>query len=292
MTLAVSLKQRLITAGLLAPVIMLCVVFLPTPVFALALAGVIGVGAWEWGRLVGVPESAGRAAHVLLVVAAMALLWFVVPPAWDIALLALGVLWWLGATATLALTRQIEPARGLQPALIPTALVVLVLPWLAMVRLHGLDLPPDGLAQAQGGGRAGQGPWLVLALMMLVWLADSAAYFAGRRWGRRKLAPMLSPGKTRAGVYAGLLAAALWGALVGGLMGLRPTALAAWVLLCAAVAALSVVGDLYESLLKRRRGLKDTGSLLPGHGGMLDRIDSFTSAAPLFVLGVLWLENV
>lgn len=152
--------------------------------------------------------------------------------------------------------------------------VVLLGPWLAVVHLHGV---------------APFGPMLVLFLLGLIWIADSAAYFSGRRWGRTPLAPVLSPRKTWAGAYGALIGAVLWGLLlVWGLelgWGLAAVAL----LICGVSVAMSIVGDLYESLLKRRRGLKDSGQLLPGHGGMLDRIDSLTAAAPVFALGMFLL---
>lgn len=125
--------------------------------------------------------------------------------------------------------------------------------------------------------------------MILIWTADSFAYFAGRRWGRVKLAPQISPGKTREGVYGALIGSALCGAL---LHWLRPEtgSLSVLVLLSVTIALFSVVGDLFESLLKRQAGLKDSGTLLPGHGGVLDRIDSLTAAAPVFLFGLLLLE--
>jgi phosphatidate cytidylyltransferase len=133
------------------------------------------------------------------------------------------------------------------------------------------------------------GPFLALSLLLLIWFADSAAYFAGRRFGRAKLSVLLSPGKTWVGVYAGTAAAAVWGGLVAVLLGLAPEKAMVFVALCVVTAMMSVVGDLFESLLKRRRLIKDAGSLLPGHGGLLDRIDSATAAAPIFTLGLLWL---
>lgn len=153
-------------------------------------------------------------------------------------------------------------------------LLVLVAPWLGVLSLHGL--PADG-------------PVIALALLMLIWIADSAAYFGGRRFGHAKLSALLSPGKTRVGVYAGVAAAALWGWIVAVMLGLDMVKALLLVLVCILTAVMSVVGDLFESLLKRRRGIKDAGSLLPGHGGMLDRIDSLTAAAPIFALGYIWL---
>jgi phosphatidate cytidylyltransferase len=127
---------------------------------------------------------------------------------------------------------------------------------------------------------------LVLTLLVLIWIADSGAYFAGRRWGRRKLAPVVSPGKTREGVYGALAGGLAWGGLAGWWLGLSAGRAAGLVALCLATVLASVVGDLQESLLKRRRGLKDSGRLLPGHGGVLDRIDSLTAGAPVFAVGL------
>jgi len=134
-------------------------------------------------------------------------------------------------------------------------------------------------------------PWLVLAAMAIVWIADTAAYFSGRAFGRRKLAPQVSPGKTWEGVYGGLAAVGLYAlALVplaaeGGFKGVvAPLSVIVWIALALALAALSVVGDLCESLLKRQAGVKDSGRLLPGHGGVLDRIDALLAAMPAAAL--------
>ena len=274
--IAGALKQRLATAGLLIPVIVLAVLLLPTPTFALLMGLIAALAAWEWAGLMGLPGQTQRVAYAVLVVTCLWLLWFAAPRAWDPYWFLLAALWWVGMTVVLIRTSSVERKSGPDPVLIPVGLLVLVTPSIAIIRLH-----------AQGDS----GPGLVLALMMLIWIADSAAYFAGKRWGKRKLAPALSPGKTWAGLYGGLIAAGLWGALLVLMLGLAPGQGFLLVALCALTALLSVVGDLLESLLKRQRGLKDAGALLPGHGGVLDRIDSMTAAAPLFVLGLLWLEN-
>lgn len=125
---------------------------------------------------------------------------------------------------------------------------------------------------------------MLLLCLALVWAADSAAYLVGRRFGRRKLCPQVSPGKTVEGLLGGLVGAALVGLIAGLALGLGGLRLAALVGLATACAAVSVVGDLAESLFKRRAGVKDSGDLLPGHGGVLDRIDALIAAAPLFAL--------
>ncbi|MDQ2694183.1 MAG: phosphatidate cytidylyltransferase, partial [Pseudomonadota bacterium] len=175
------------------------------------------------------------------------------------------VLMWLRRYA--AAPNHRDPALLLQLA----GLAVLLGPWIALLDLHG---------------GPGYGPGHVLFLMALVWIADSGAYFSGRRWGRRKLAPAISPGKTREGGIGALvvtLAVALVGAMA---FGLRAAQWPLFVLVCLVTVAFSIAGDLFESMAKRQRGVKDSGSLLPGHGGMMDRLDSLTAAAPVFLFGL------
>ena len=276
MSIASPLQQRLVTAGVLTPAVVVAVLLLPTAYFALLMAIVVCLGALEWAEFVGSDVRGWRWFYVALVGACLLLLWFIVPRAWDIVVLALAALWWVATAGRLTRVDAVQQITGVSLAMVPIGLVVLVPPWIAIVRLHAV---------------ADNGPWLVLSLMMLIWIADSVAYFAGRQWGRRRLAPALSPGKTLAGVYGALIGASAWGALLVPLLNLPLGSGLLLVLLCALTAALSVVGDLYESLLKRRRGLKDAGSILPGHGGVLDRIDSMTAAAPFFALGLFWLER-
>jgi phosphatidate cytidylyltransferase len=259
----------------LAPLAVLAVLILPTAYFAVGCGVILIAAASEWSVLAGFTSLAGRLAFTVLVGGCLALLWPIVNE-WSSALLTLVTLCWAAIAALLVRLRcGIEPAQGADPWLAPVGLLVLAGPWLAFVRLHAL-VP--------------HGRLLVLFLLVLIWVADSLAYLAGRRWGRARLAPSLSPGKTWVGVYAGLAGAALLGFVLGWGMGLQRGRLAVGVVLCGVTAAVSVVGDLFESLLKRRRGLKDSGRLLPGHGGILDRIDSLTAAAPVFVLGILWME--
>ncbi len=266
---ASSLRQRVLTAFVLGPLVIAAVLLLPTQAFA-AFLGLVALGAaWEWGTLAGLDGGSARAAFLALVALCLLLLWLF--PQWRPWLVATGALWWLVQAVRLSRVREIVPRTGFRSRLLAAGLLVLAAPWAAMVDLHGIEA---------------RGPALVLFLMMLVWTADSLAYFVGRRWGRTKLAPAVSPGKTRAGVYGALAGAALWGLVFGWArsLGIGGTLLAA--LVCAVAVLASVVGDLYESLLKRQRGVKDSSHLLPGHGGLLDRLDSLTAAAPVFVLGL------
>lgn len=269
-----ALRARVITAGLLAPLVMAGVLLLPTLWLALLMALFVAMAAWEWSGLAGFSAQSARAAFVFLALLCLTALWLAEVYGLDLFILAVAALWWLVLSVRLALIKRIDQPSQMEPVLLLLGLLVLVSPWLALVHLH--LLPVDG-------------PLVALSLLMLIWIADTAAYFGGRRFGRVKLSALLSPGKTRAGVYAGMAAAAVWGGAVAALLGLGAARALLLILICLVAAVMSVVGDLFESLLKRRRGIKDAGSLLPGHGGMLDRIDSLTAAAPLFALGYIWL---
>ena len=270
-----SLRQRTLTAFALGPLVMAAVLLLPTPYFAAFLSLVVLATAWDWSALAGLNKQAARAGYLALLGLCLIGLWLV--PALRFWLVVAGVLWWLFQSVHVARVREILPCTNCQSTQLAAGLLVLAAPWAAMVELHGL---------------APHGPPLVLLLMLLVWTADSLAYFVGRRWGRTKLSPIVSPGKTREGVYGALAGAVLWGLAFGWAfsLGLADTLLMS--LVCAVAVMTSVVGDLYESLLKRRRGVKDSSHLLPGHGGLLDRVDSLTAAAPIFALGLGFLGGL
>lgn len=265
------MMQRILTALVLVPLVVAGVLYFSTPLLALVLALAVLVGGWEWARLAGM-ESRQRVLYLLLIgllLGVSALLiyyrWY-----WGYWLFAAASGWWLLVTLFLL---NYHPERSTKPGILGKSLfglLVLVPAWASLVMIHGLG---------------DQGPQLVLFLMVLIWVADSFAYFSGRRWGRVKLAPAISPGKTREGVYGALAGAVLCGFV---LAWLRPHSQLLFLLVfCVLVALISVVGDLFESLMKRQAGLKDSGNLLPGHGGMLDRIDSLTAASPLFLFGLL-----
>lgn len=269
-----ALRQRAATAALLIPFTVAVVLWLPTPLFALCLAVVVLFGAWEWAALAGLATVRGRIPFLAALAVGMGLLWQAPASGWSVWLLAVLSLWWWWVALALSKIRVVGTLRGLAWRLLAAGALVLLGPWLALVHIHGLSH---------------NGPLLVLFLLVLIWIADSAAYFSGRRWGRTKLAPVLSPGKTWAGVYGALVGGLLWGLLLVGGLALRWDQALLALAVCVVSVAMSIVGDLYESLLKRRRGLKDSGRLLPGHGGILDRIDSLTAAAPFFALGLILL---
>ncbi len=266
-----TLKQRVVTALLIVPLPIAAVLFLPTAQLAWCLGAVLLVAAWEWAALAGIEKTAGRLLYAGLFGLLLLVLWQL-PRPWFSYLTAAVVVFWCAVAVFLFCLRKVERASGLDRPMAAAGLVVLGGPWIAIVHLH-----------------AAQGPYLVLFLLALVWAADVLAYFTGRAFGGQKLAPVLSPGKTRAGVYGALAGAALGGILLGSALGLPFFLGLLLVALCVLAALVSVVGDLFESLVKRRRDIKDSGRLLPGHGGVLDRIDSLTSAAPLFTSGIFWL---
>jgi len=270
------LKLRVLTALTLAPLAVWATLALPTMWFAVILGAIFALGAWEWARLAGFVRVPARAAYVaafLLLLAGLlerARMVELLP--W---LIALATLWWLAALGFILVYPRASAIWSAQRWRLAVAGLLCLLPgWAALVALHG---------------EAAQGPQYVLFLLLLIWGADVGAYFAGHRFGRSKLAPAVSPGKTWAGVWGAMATTVL--ITLGGsyLLGLSAHVLL-WLLpLTLFTVAVSIVGDLTESMFKRLAEVKDSGGLLPGHGGILDRIDSLTAAAPLFMLGyLLW----
>ncbi|MCU7914517.1 MAG: phosphatidate cytidylyltransferase [Candidatus Thiodiazotropha sp. (ex Gloverina cf. vestifex)] len=266
------LKQRVITALILAPLVITAVWLLPTDIVALLLALVVGFGAREWATLSGISHKAGQWLYTLFVLLVMLCVYLFLPPAWIFGVIGLSVLWWLLALFRLSRYQGEAERPGLEPLRVFEGLVVLVPAWLSLVVIH--RTPENG-------------PVLMLFLLILIWSADVGAYFAGHRWGSNKLAPQVSPGKTREGVYGAMASALLCGLFLVWWFDTRLSQVPLILMLCLVTMLFSVVGDLFESLLKRRQGMKDSGMLLPGHGGMLDRIDSLTAAAPVFLLGLM-----
>lgn len=269
-----ALRSRLLTAAVLGGALVLCVLFGSPGTLAAVLGVFLALAAYEWAALCGWPR-AGALAFVVGTLLLAAGLWGVTGSGAMQQLVLLPAVAGWGVAGFVIV--QAERGRDLLPRR-PLALVMLG--WWALVPLW------LSLLWLQAAG-----PALLLALLALVWLADSAAYFTGRRYGRRKLAPRVSPGKTWAGCAGALLAAPLVAAVAGGFEGYRGAALVGFGMLCLATVVASVAGDLFESLLKRRAGVKDSGRLLPGHGGVLDRIDSLTAAAPLFYWGLTVLGS-
>ncbi|MDT8384313.1 MAG: phosphatidate cytidylyltransferase [Gammaproteobacteria bacterium] len=269
------LKQRLLTAAILVPLVVWGILRLPTDYLALVLALFVIQGGWEWSGLMKMRSVAQRGLYTLVVAASLAGAWWMLRDAaanW-MALPVLSLFWWLLAIAFVLHFPNSAARWSSSVAQSLIGLIVLVPTWLAVIALH------------ESGA---QGPLLVLYLLSLIWVADSGAYFGGRAWGRHKLAPAVSPGKTWEGVASGALLSLAYALGAAQLLELPGNQWPLFVVLSLITVLFSVLGDLTESMFKRHAGIKDSGTLLPGHGGVLDRIDSVTAAAPVFVVGY-WL---
>ncbi|GGY44692.1 phosphatidate cytidylyltransferase [Bacterioplanes sanyensis] len=274
-------KQRVLTALVLAPIMIGGIFLLPLKPFAFFIAAIATLGAWEWANIAGYQRTWSRVLYALVVfvclyISARLLRVF---PEWLIVYLALGTLWWALAFALVHRypggTRvwQARPMRAM------LGLCVLIPMWVGFMHLK--EQPHSSL--------------LIFYVMLIVWGADTGAYFSGKRWGNTKLAPEVSPGKSWAGFWGGfattLAIAAGFGTYIH--YWVEPMTLtSSWKLLVITVVTMviSVLGDLVESMMKRHRGIKDSSSMLPGHGGVLDRIDSMAAAVPVFAFCMVVLN--
>jgi phosphatidate cytidylyltransferase len=265
-----SLRTRVTTAVVLGVALLVVILWLPPSATVAALTALVMAGAWEWSAFMRLRSLAARLAYVLLLAVLLALAWRAsAAPATRDLILGVAVVWWLTAFLWVAFAPRRVSAWSAGVA----GVLALVPSWLALVHLR----------------RAPHGAQWVLFALLLVWVADIGAFFVGRRFGRIRLAPEVSPGKTWEGALGGLAVSAL--VAVGGAAWFR-VALWPFLPLCLAAVGFSIVGDLTESLLKRFAGIKDSGSMLPGHGGVMDRIDSLTGAAPVLLLGLTLLKVV
>jgi phosphatidate cytidylyltransferase len=254
------LKQRLITALILIPIFVLLIFFLPQKYFLVLTLGLVFMGAWEWSRLLGVKPFLLRLCYPVLMMGLIPLFLFLNV---QITLL-IALVWW-----SMAFVLVIMYPNGSQ--------------------LWGKSIFWRGLTDIFG---INHGPYVLLYLFVIIWGADSGAYFAGKKFGKRKLAPQVSPGKTYEGMIGALLTTLI---LSPGLclLYVKPYPEMYMVITLVIVTVLfSILGDLFESMLKRNVGIKDSGRLIPGHGGLLDRIDSLTAAAPIFALGCILMLKI
>lgn len=264
------LKQRILTAAVLIPLVLAGLILLPNLAFLIITALIILAAAWEWSSLMNVTTIRSRMLYLVLIAASLvgisltSVTWYA--PA------ASG--WWVVAAVMVFVYPQGQALwknrflRGLM------GIAVLAPCWAALNTIR---------AQTNG-------VYALLFLLLIIWTADSAAYFVGRQWGKRKLAPEVSPGKTVEGLIGALVATSCVALVAFYYSGAPVTRWGFGILLVLVTVFFSVVGDLFESMLKRIVGVKDSGNLLPGHGGLLDRIDSLTAAAPVYLYGVLMLS--
>lgn len=288
------LKQRIITAVLLLPLVG-CLLFLPDLItFSAILIAVFGILAWEWSRLLET-RKVGQTIFIVLSLAAIGGVFYqlneqsffsesVLPSLWYDAypfkLLLVALMLWLVASIVVVLYPKSTKTMFRGPWLRGLfGIVILTSAWLAIVIIRSLLINLD----------YNFGAWMLLLMLVIIWGADVGAYFAGKALGKTKLAPVVSPNKTWEGAIGGLVLAIIVGSLVASMLPLILNWLQ-FVIFIVLMVVLSVFGDLFESMLKRQAKIKDSSNILPGHGGLLDRLDSTLSVAPFFVAGVLWLE--
>lgn len=270
------LKTRIITALILAPIAIGGIFFLPPLGFALFTGAIITLGAWEWANLSGLEGQAGRVVYALVTAAVLYGLLNV--PA--VAVLWLALVWWVVGFLLVRSYPGGAARWGSIPARAVMGLLVLVPAWVGLNHLR------------TGGFQFGDSTnnlLVILYVFCVVWVADIGAYFAGRAFGKAKLAPRVSPGKSWAGVWGGLVAVGVFAVVISVLASADTVETLLLVLASLVTGLVSVVGDLLESMLKRFRGIKDSSQLLPGHGGIMDRIDSLTAAIPVFALAITQL---
>jgi len=269
------LRVRIITAVVLMVLFGLDLFHASVDLFALSIAGIVAAGGWEWSRLAGVKTDAGEVAYAsTLGVVALICLYF--PPSTEMLRWSMlgGLLFWLCVPAVFALRPVLPPIVRIHRLLLLLGAAALLFAALAIQFLR---------ERAELAS-----PWLLLYAMGIVWLMDIGAYFAGRRFGKRKLSPLISPGKSWEGVWGGLTVTCVAMVIVLAAVPVLHDHAGKVVAATLAAAAASVVGDLYESRVKRGAGRKDSSRLLPGHGGVLDRIDGVLAAMPVFAFVWAW----
>lgn len=276
------LRQRVITGVILAALFLLTVIVLPTVWMAIVFAAVAIIGAWEWAGMAGIALQWQRCLYAVCLVPLLVALWLVCDlgglPSRSQVQPWLGVACLFWSMTVLFIRSYPQGATFWQTPVVCglMGLLILAATWLSVVFLKTLP----------------GGAWLVILLIVGVAAADIGAYFFGRRFGRHKLAPAVSPGKTWEGMWGGVFAVIVvtvivWQSLPPSLAHLRVSAL---IMLGLSLAAASVLGDLTISMVKRTGGVKDSSGLLPGHGGVLDRIDSICGAAPVLALGLILVD--
>lgn len=264
------LKKRILTALALALVLVTTLFWLPALAFQLFMALVVALVAFEWAALAGWRGVVRMAYVSSIVLGGAALVFSPMSAVFHLGLLIAGVVLWALLSLRVFLGAHVPNVFHHARFKLLLAPLVLWPAWFALERLHGLPA----------------GAWWVFGTLMVVWVADSSAYFAGRMFGRLKLAPHISPGKTVEGLIGALLGVMAYALIAHRFEPFSQLPLWAWCGLAVTVTLFSVIGDLHESLLKREAGVKDSGTLLPGHGGVFDRVDSLLAAAPIMAFGL------
>ncbi|MFT6899328.1 MAG: phosphatidate cytidylyltransferase [Paraglaciecola sp.] len=277
------LRQRILTALILAPLVLFAIVFMPMFSFQMAMTFVMGLGAWEWANMSGLttPKTKGLYTAIIVAICLAFTYWVPVDAIWYQGqlnsvyhyVLGIAALWWAMSLVMIiaypkfsAFWRTNRAIQGL------FGVLTLVPTWVAIVSLRTSLYDIDSFYGAS----------LIFYVLGIVWAADIGAFFVGVKFGRHKLRPRVSPGKTYEGLMGGVGASSLIIAFAALHYAVDPSRIWLNILIGGLTVAVSALGDLNESMLKRCAGIKDSGTLLPGHGGLLDRIDSLTAAFPVF----------
>lgn len=270
------LRQRTLTALVLAPAAVAMALLPPTWLFAIITAVAILLALAEWARMSGVTSIAVHIGYLVAAAACYVALWYLRSETIWWVVIAIGAVWWLLALAWLRhIAFAATPTAQSTAIKLVAGLLIVVPAWVAVLEIH----------QSQPYGHY----WALFALV-LIWAADTFAYFAGSRWGKAKLAPRISPGKTIVGVWGALIGSGVIAVIGGLLLGLHNLPLVFLIAIALIAVAFSVIGDLFESLIKRHANIKDSGALFPGHGGLFDRLDGVFAALPVFALGKTLLD--
>ena len=274
------LISRVITALVLLPLAIYGILFLSNVSFAVVVGLIMLLGAYEWTGFAKLSSRLAKAGFVVIVACVLYSLWFMNSALSPELMNGIAAVFWLVCLILVfAYPKSAALWKDRTLIIVLMGIILLSLTWYALVAIHAIS-------ELQFAKTTISGPYLVLSVMILVWLADTGAYFSGRRFGKNKLAPKVSPGKSREGVYGGLI-----------LVMIIVMLFTFWhkgefldylhiTLITIITVVFSVVGDLMESMFKRQAGVKDSSHLLPGHGGILDRIDSVTAAGPIFYIAI------
>lgn len=265
------MKQRIITALLVTPIAVATILLLPTVALAMFIAVLCLIAFWEWSRLSGMRSRPIRAALVASLAVLMIVVWFGIDTWLWWFVVSAGAIWWLFAFLWLrSYSFAAAPTRENTAIKLLAGYLAILPSWAALTKIHLMQPSPH--------------TWALYSLA-IVWAADTFAYIVGKRWGRNKLAAKISPGKTIEGVYGALVGSALFTFIGGWLLDVRDGQLIGLILLAMICVLFSIVGDLFESLIKRHANVKDSGAMFPGHGGVFDRLDGVFAALPIFALG-------
>lgn len=265
------LRQRILTALIIAPLFLLGLFATNHLGFAMFLGLIVAIGGWEWARIASLASGFSRVTYTAIVAGSLFVGWWLSP----LLVLSVAAIWWVLALYLILNFPASKPIWEPVWFRAMAGILVLIPAWKALVSLRGgvITVAPEISTV-----------WLILYIFLIVWAADIGAYFAGKNFGQRKLAPNVSPGKSVEGVVGGLMAVSLLPFVAMPLLQISPVQTVVLWLITLSAALVSVLGDLLESLGKRVAGIKDSSQILPGHGGILDRIDSVTAAGPVFVL--------